>query len=283
MEFVQVDVFADRPYGGNPLAVFPDPGQLSTEQMQAIAREMNLSETTFVSSARDDTYELRIFTPGGELPFAGHPTLGTAFVLTELGRVTGDRLTQRSAGGDTPVTRDGDRLWFTRTGTVSGDFADAAALAGGLGCPVGSLSLDGASLGGEGRLVPAFSDAGVPMLMTPIADRSTLRALRPSAAELAPISHDGIYCFTTVAEGRIEARGFFPALGIHEDPATGAAAAALGLYLADRIGSVEVTIDQGLAVGRPSVISVRAGAGRVEIGGRCHHVLTGRLDVLPEA
>jgi trans-2,3-dihydro-3-hydroxyanthranilate isomerase len=281
IEFVQVDVFADQPFGGNPLAVFPDPGDLSAEQMQAIAREMNLSETTFVSSASGDAYDLRIFTPGEELPFAGHPTLGTAFVLGELGKVEGDRLTQRTAGGDTSVTRDGDMLWFTRTGTVSDDFDGVAGLAGGLGCPPESLALDASGLGG-GRLVPAFSNAGIPQLMTPVVDRATLRGLRPTAAELAPLSHDGIYCFTVVGDDRIEARGFFPALGIHEDPATGSAAAALGLYLAARVGSVDVKVDQGAAVGRPSVISVRAEQGRVEVGGRCHLVLRGRLEALPQ-
>src|SRR4051812_18437050 len=103
MDFVQVDVFAEGPFKGNPLAVFPDAGELSVEQMQAIAREMNLSETTFVTAIARESYDVRIFTPQEELPFAGHPTIGTTWVLKDLGFVGGENVRQRSPVGETVV------------------------------------------------------------------------------------------------------------------------------------------------------------------------------------
>src|SRR5437870_1889102 len=107
--YLLVDVFARESLAGNALAVFPDPGSVDPARMQKIAREMNLSETTFVTAARDDGYDVRIFTPTEELPFAGHPTLGTAWVLRHLDVVTGERSIQRSAAGETSVTFEGDR------------------------------------------------------------------------------------------------------------------------------------------------------------------------------
>ena len=124
VDFLQVDVFADSPYSGNPLAVFPEAGDLSAPQMQAIAREMNLSETSFVTSCGDDSYDVRIFTPEEELPFAGHPTLGTTWVLRRLGRVAGDVVDQRSPAGPTTVTIVDDILWLERGGETEADLED---------------------------------------------------------------------------------------------------------------------------------------------------------------
>src|SRR5437867_9577926 len=109
--YLLVDVFAREPLAGNALAVFPEPGSVDPARMQRVAREMNLSETTFVTELRPDGYTVRIFTPSEELPFAGHPTLGTAWVLARLGAGSGDRVTQRSAAGDTAVTFEGGRVW----------------------------------------------------------------------------------------------------------------------------------------------------------------------------
>ncbi len=276
MEFFQLDVFAEEAYAGNPLAVCPDAADLSTEQMQSIAREMNLSETTFVTSYDSDSYSVRIFTPADELPFAGHPTLGTTWLLQHLDRVTGDVVTQRSAAGDTPVTRRGSELWFERGGSAQTDAADAAAIATGLG-----LLEDDIGCTWEGAdLAPAIADAGVEQLMVPLRDVGVLGRVNVDAAALERAGHDGAYCFTP-HEGGIRARGFWPGFGVTEDPATGSAAAALGLYLADRAGATETAIWQGVEMRRPSRIGLRCEPGRVFIGGNCRLVAQGTLAALP--
>lgn len=283
MEFHQVDVFTEQPYSGNPLAVFPDAGALGDEQMQAIASEMNLSETTFVMDSGQDHYSVRIFTPSEELPFAGHPTIGTAWVLRDLGRVTAPEITQVSPAGDTSVKFAEDMFWFERPPSPPPSLvpepARVAALLGlgpeHVGFPAGAGSLGS---GGE-RLAPAFSDAGVPQLMVPLRDADVLAAASPQHA-LGRLSHNGVYCFTPDGDG-LRARGFFPGIGIPEDPATGSAAAALGLYLADRIGPITTVVRQGVEMGRPSTIHVEATAEMVRIGGACAGVLTGTLAGLP--
>ncbi|MGH2698894.1 MAG: PhzF family phenazine biosynthesis protein [Actinomycetota bacterium] len=286
MRFVQVDVFADTAYRGNPLAVFPEPENLTTQQMQAIASEMNLSETTFVTAHARDSYEVRIFTPTEELDFAGHPTLGTAWVLHRLELVTGDELTQRSRAGDTPVRRDGDRLWCVRTGSAGSDEDDrysdySVRLARGLRLEDREVGLESRELGRSGHLRPAFADTGLRHLMVPLRDLGALGRARPDPAALPDVSPGGFYCFTAIQAGRIRARGFFPGLGIDEDPATGSGAADLGLYLAARVGPIDFEIVQGVEMGRLSRLFVRARPGEVEVGGACHHVFDGTLSELP--
>src|SRR5687768_3539091 len=164
-----VDVFAREPLAGNALAVFPDPGSIDPDRMQPIAREMNLSETTFVTGVSADGYDVRIFTPTEEMPFAGHPTLGTAWVLRELGAVAGERVTQRSLAGETPVEFDGDRVRLERTGSVSDDIPDVSETVDALGVPHDRLGFDASELGGASiRLLPAIADPAVPLLMFPI-------------------------------------------------------------------------------------------------------------------
>jgi trans-2,3-dihydro-3-hydroxyanthranilate isomerase len=207
--FRLVDVFTDRVMQGNPLAVFPDAPDLSDPQMQAIAREMNLSETTFVTEVSEDSYSLRIFTPAEELPFAGHPTIGTAWLLRHLGLVKGERITQRSAAGDTPVSLANDEPLFERTGTVGGAAAPANAdIADALGLPTDAIGSTIASI----DLQPAFSDAAFLQLMVPIRTTDDLAAAQPNAAGVASLHHEGVYCFTQVAPGRLKARGFFAGL-----------------------------------------------------------------------
>ena len=286
MEFFQVDVFADAPYQGNPLAVFPDAGDLATRQMQALAREMNLSETTFVTGVHGDAYDVRIFTPEGELPFAGHPTLGTAWVLREIGVVPERELVQRSAAGPTTIEADGDLLWFTRTGSSDPDLEirDPNAIsnvAAALGVAVHDIGLEARELGRPGRLGPAFADAGVRQLVVPLRSLDALGACRPRSDLLAALTRGGVYCFTAVQAGRVRARGFFPSFGIPEDPATGSAAAALGLLLAARLGPIELEVAQGVEMARPSRIALDARPERVRVGGRCYLALTGRLERLP--
>lgn len=286
MEFFQIDVFASGPYRGNPLAVFPDASSLDDDQMQSIAREMKLSETTFVTGIEGDTYDVRIFTPGEELPFAGHPTIGTAWVLSRKGLLSGTKIIQRSKAGDTPVAISSDGASFERTGGSDPDLADkdadsTAVIAKALALDTEQVGLDAAQLGREGRLLPAASDAGVPVFVVPVRDREALRSIELRIDLFRAIDEAGAYCFTATEKGLIEARGLFPGLGVPEDPATGAGGAATGLYLADRLGDIDVTIEQGLQVQRPSVIEVSASPGRVRVSGSCHFVFSGTLEALP--
>jgi trans-2,3-dihydro-3-hydroxyanthranilate isomerase len=286
LEFLQVDVFADRPYTGNPLAVFYDAADLSAAQMQAIAREMNLSETTFVTDAADDSYSMRVFTPAEELPFAGHPTIGTTWTLRQLGKITADVVTQTTAAGPTKVSLRDDLLWFERAGTAdpaspSGAGPDPARIAAALGLEAGDVGLDAGVLGGSGPLDPAFADAGVRQLMVPLRDLGVLERAAPRVELLLDIA-EGAYCFTALSEGQLRARGFFPGFGVPEDPGTGSAAAALGLYLSDRIDDIEFELVQGVEMGRPCRIAVAgAGGDTVEVGGRCEQIFTGTLEKLP--
>lgn len=284
MEFSQVDVFADGPFVGNQLAVFPDAADLSTEQMQAIASEMNLSETTFVTRAGGDSYDVRIFTPASEMPFAGHPTLGTAWLLLKLGAVKGKRIVQRSRAGETTIDLEGDVVWMGRTGESEDDLNGPdpeinGAIADALGIPRGGVGMEARELGRSGLLQPALADAGLRQLMVPVKDIATLKACRPPS-EL-PVDTMCAYCFTATGAGRLAARGLWSDVGVSEDPATGSAAAALGVYLVDRIGDIELEISQGNEINRPSRLYVRATKGRVRVGGRCFLVLTGRLEEPP--
>lgn len=284
MDFLQIDVFTRRPFEGNPLAVFPEAQGLSARQMQSIASEMNLSETTFVMDVEEDAYTVRIFTPNEELPFAGHPTIGTAWALKRLGRVQGDEIRQHSRSGITLVREHDGHLWFERPGQVSDDLEarepDAnRRLARALGLDEDQIGLEARELGRSGRLRPALSDAGVNELMIPLRDLAALERSYP----VGSFGDEGIgvYCFTAAGAGQVRARGFFPGMGVVEDPATGSAAAALGLYLADRIGVISFELVQGIEMGRPSRMLVRARKGVVEVGGRCEAVLRGTLEVLP--
>ncbi|MEX2557101.1 MAG: PhzF family phenazine biosynthesis protein [Actinomycetota bacterium] len=270
-----VDVFAREPLAGNALAVFPDPGSIDPDRMQRIAREMNLSETTFVTGVRPDGYDVRIFTPTEEMPFAGHPTLGTAWVLRELGAVAGERVIQRSPAGETPVEFDGDRVRFERTGSVSDDIPDVSEIVDALGVPPDRLGFDASELGAASiRLLPAIADPAVPLLMFPIGSPAVLAAL------VAPQTlgiHSGVYCFAPLDRGKIKARFFGSGFGVVEDPATGMAAAALGLYLGARAGTLRVEIEQGAEIGRPSFIAVDASPGRSRVSGAVHLVAEATL------
>lgn len=284
VEFTQVDVFADAPYTGNPVAVFHDAAELQTRQMQAIARELNLSETSFVTATGRDVYETRIFTPVRELPFAGHPTLGTAWTLLDKDLVKGDTLIQRTSAGETIVSVDGDVLWLERTGSSDDDLEDAdttarSDIARALRIDERSVGLEARELGRAGRLRPAFADGGLRQLIVPVADLAALRRCVPPIG--MQVSDLGAYCFTAAGAGQIVARGFWPGLGIAEDPATGSGAVNLGLYLADRLGDIDVDIVQGEQIGRTSHIFLRARRGAVRVGGRCARVGEARLAVLP--
>ncbi len=285
MEFLQVDVFAEAAFEGNPLAVFPDAGDLTAQQMQRIAREMSLSETAFVTESDNDSYRVRIFTPEEELAFAGHPTLGTAWALRRLGKLTVDEATQYVKSDETPVRFDGDLVWADRSGSAQADVEQShpqalSLIASAVGLAESDVGMEARELGRPGRLRPALASAGLEHLLVPVRDLPALGRARQADA-LRIVDAVGTYCFAAEGAGRIRARGFFPGIGITEDPGTGSAAAALGLYLADRVGPMDCEVHQGIEMNKPCRMYLLSRDDRVSIGGRCRLVFTGRLEELP--
>lgn len=282
LKFFQVDVFTASPFGGNPLVVFPWAGDLTSEQMQTVAREINFSETTFVGETSDDGYSVRIFTPGSELPFAGHPTIGTAWVLSELDLLRNPSPIQRSAAGETQLSRSGDVISFARNGHSDDDLQGPvlAEIAAAIGLESEDLGVTHQNHGVDARLQPARSDAGLPCLVVPVTDRDTLSRARPTQTLADDFEEPGAYVFTFDGPD-VRARAFLPITGVPEDPATGSFAAGLGVYLRDRLGPLDVLVTQGVEMGRPSEIELRAWPEAVEIGGRTALVATGALETFP--
>jgi trans-2,3-dihydro-3-hydroxyanthranilate isomerase len=280
--FRLVDVFCERPLAGNQLCVVPEPGSLDAATMQSLAREIGFSETTFVTAYDDDWYSMRIFTPDAELPFAGHPTLGTAFVMVAEGRVRSP-LTQVVEAGEFPVEVDLDREFATMRQlrpTFGPEIADLDGVAAGGGLGVADLDPD---------LPPQLVSTGLPHLLVPVRDEPTLRraarnddALRALWKRYGP---DCIYLFALTDDGAI-ARLFDAGLGIGEDPATGSAAGPLGAYLAARGAAGmpgKLVIHQGKQVGRPSVLHVEVesegDSWSVRVGGGVAIVGAGRFRI----
>lgn len=281
MPFRLVDVFCERPLAGNQLCVVPEPVGLDDSTMRALAREIGFSETTFVTDYGGDRYAMRIFTPGSELPFAGHPTLGTAFVMVSEGRVK-TPLIQVVKAGEIPVEVDVDG-GFARMRqlppTFDPEIEDVAQVAEAAG-------LEPVDLHPEFR--PQVVSTGLRHLVTPLRDLETLRRAARNADALVRLARaidlDALYLFALTEEGAT-ARMFDPEMGIGEDPATGSAAGPLGAYLASRgVGGMPGTlaIRQGEQVGRPSVLHVevrREGdSWRVLVGGGVAIVGQGQFD-----
>lgn len=297
--FYQLDVFTRTPLAGNPLAVFPEAAGLDERTMQALAREMNLSETTFVTASRVATRRVRIFTPAAEVPLAGHPTIGTWWLLAELGVPHGlprdgtGRVTQETGRGVLPVdvTMAGGRpteVTMTQARPeYGGTVEDRAALAAALGGDAGLLADDPP---------PQVVSTAMPQLIAPIRSREHLAALPTGGtggglAEL--LRRLGTDCAMLYVPGRDDGgdvawcRMFAPGLGVPEDPATGSAAGALGAYLAShgrlaaRDRRASLTVHQGIEIGRPSRIhvTVRTGAAgevdEVRVGGPAVRVIEG--------
>jgi len=173
------------------------------------------------------------------------------------------------------VTFEGDRVWLERGGDGGEDLDDVDAVVASLDLDPASVGFDAALLGGAAApLRPAIADAGVPQLMLPVGDPADVASLH-APSSLGDI--DGVYCFAPLGPGRVKARFFAPGLGVSEDPATGSAAAALGLYLGARIGGIEVEITQGAEIARPSFIALQAAKGRARVGGSVHLALEGTL------
>ena len=280
-----LDVFAEAPFSGNQLCVVPEtPKGLDADTMLTLAREIAFSETTFVTAVRPDGYDVRIFTPEKELPFAGHPTLGTAFALASSGR-TGSNVVQRCGAGEIPVTIDVEagRGRMRQLPPVFGrEVDDLRSVAAAAGLSPGDL-IDGLPI------VPVST--GIPHLMVPVRDEAALR--RASRDELAcralfgpDDDAESLYLFTVRGGGDVMARMFdrWPSIG--EDPATGSAAGPLGAYLsAHRLAGMPgaVTVAQGELTGRPSFLYVEAATAgdswSIHVGGGVHRVGEGAFEV----
>ena len=281
--FRLLDVFAEGPFTGNQLCVVPDaPPELDTDTMQALAREIGFSETTFVTRVRDDGYDVRIFTPDAELPFAGHPTLGTAFALVSDGRVA-PSLVQTSAAGDVPVDVDLGSARATMRQmppTFGPEIADLTAIATGAGLDASDL-LDAPPI--------VTGSTGIPHVLVPVRDEPTLRrAVRePRACHDACVATDAesLYLFAIRGEGDVVARMFDRFDRIGEDPATGSAAGPLGAYLAEHALAGmpgRLVVAQGEATGRPSFLHVavaRDDAWRIDVEGGVHLVGEGVFSI----
>jgi trans-2,3-dihydro-3-hydroxyanthranilate isomerase len=295
--FVQVDVFTGEIFGGNPLAVYPNAEGLSREEMQRIAREMNLSETTFVLSPNsfEADFKVRIFTPQREIPFAGHPVIGTCFVLGDEGRIgpkEGKRVTRLELGlGVFPVEvvfLGGEPVLVTmeqRSPEFLGAYDEVELLARLLSLPLEKLDL----LKGPAEVV----STGLPFLIIPLTSQRALSQakINPSILETVAQELDTSLVAPFTMEGmegnRIRARVFAPFHGVPEDPATGSAAGCFGAYLV-RHGLIRgepltsVEIEQGMEVRRPSMIQVELAVEektieRVWVAGSVVRVLEGTI------
>jgi trans-2,3-dihydro-3-hydroxyanthranilate isomerase len=276
-----LDVFTDAPYAGNPLAVVFDADELDTAQMQAIAREFNLSETTFPVRTTTDgaDYRLRIFTPVNELPFAGHPSVGTAWVMAQRGRVTPGRIVQECGAGLLPIDVDAESATLTGGEPYAGEPLEPAPLLAALG-----LALDDLDPIGPPRLV----GTGLQQVHVPVR-RQALARVRPNAAQIEDAHPCGmIIAFAWDASTSTSyARMFAPGSGVVEDPATGSAALGAGVWLAvsgvvPPDGETSYTVRQGIEMGRPSQLdcAVTTESGKVvrtTVRGRVAAVARGEI------
>jgi trans-2,3-dihydro-3-hydroxyanthranilate isomerase len=300
LRYITADVFTDSRFGGNQLAVLPNAPDLPDELMLAITREFNYSETVFVQPPERpfNTRKLRIWTPGGEVPFAGHPTVGTAHVLAAIGEValTGDetRITFEEKVGLVPVriVAEGGAPVFCQLSAAQGPEtgpplppnADLAAM---LGLDVSDILNDG--------LQPQAVSCGLPFTFVPVRDRHAVARARLSLErwERTLKDHWAHMVFVMAMDPQlpssdVHARMFGPGSNVPEDPATGSACAALGGYLAmrssQRDGTLRWVVEQGFEMGRPSILDVEADLadGKVKairVGGSSVLVMEGTLTV----
>ena len=276
-----VDVFTSRAFAGNGLAVVLDADELSTGQMQAMAREFNLSETTFVltPTTPDATYRVRIFTPSAELPFAGHPSVGTAWTLKNLSRFGDGRVVQECGAGLLPLEISGDRVELTGGAITQSEPIDPEPL-------LAAVGLTDADLAGS---APRRCGAGLDWTYLHVNDGAVAR-VSIDLAQLTVLPPSGVYVFSYDGSG-VHSRCFAAGLGVAEDPATGSAAVGLGVYLvaAELLpgdGTSAYDIRQGIEMGRPSTLhgTVIAEGGRavqVKVAGKTVPVATGTI-IAPE-
>ena len=289
--FYIVDVFAERPYAGNQLAVVVGAEELSAEAMQQLAAETNFSQTTFVTSTpeKDGGYRVRIFTPAREIAFAGHPILGTAWVIRDrLAPQASVPVQLNLAVGSVPVSFEpaadgGEVAWFIAPPVSSGPSCAGEQMAAALG--IAPADIDTRSP------VQQFS-AGISAMIVPLRSLDALCRSQLDLAAYAPLSGEGfpplvyLFCRETHHVGNdLCARFFFEAHGVREDPATGNGAAFLGAYLLEHKlfpqPDLSLRIEQGYEVRRPSLVRLRArtvgGNREVQVGGRVIAVVKGSL------
>lgn len=305
LSFDVVDVFALGPFSGNPLAVVHGGAELSTGQMQALAREFNLSETVFplAPTRAGANYRARIFTPASELPFAGHPSVGVAWVLARDGVIPFGDVVQECGAGLLPVTVSADGAAVSGGAPSLGASPDAAALAALVGLAAvdvadpwpladrGSRAPSGPGRDDVGDPRARVCGAGVDWAFLAVRPDAVARCSVPVAAELPALT--GVTGLTVVSyvEGSAHVRFFAPGEGVPEDPATGSAAVGLGVWLVSLgvlpgEGVSEVTVHQGAEMGRPSRLdlTVEAAGGAtvaVRVGGRVVPISSGTIAVPP--
>lgn len=290
-QFYIVDVFAERPYAGNQLAVVVGADDLSDETMQQIAAETNYSETAFVGSTpeHDQGYRVRIFTPAREIAFAGHPILGTAWVVRHhVMQAASDPVRLNLAVGQVPVSFESsaggsEAAWFLAPPVLLGATCAAERIATALGIPPEDI---------ETRAPVQQLSTGVSAMIVPLRSLKALRRSRLDLEAFAPLASEGfpplVYLFcseTHHRENDLCARFFFDAHGVREDPATGNGAAFLGAYLLEHRffpgSDLSLRIEQGYEIRRPSLVMLRArtvGRSReVRVGGQVVPTVRGEL------
>ena len=267
LRFKQVDVFTERPFFGNPVAVVIGAEGLDTQTMQRIARWTNLSETTFLLKSDKADYRLRIFTPAQELPFAGHPTVGSAHAALEAGFVPRKaKLVQECGAGLLELTVE-DGAIFVKGPQPKVSEVSSGSVSSALGIQVKDL-----------RRI----DVGPVWLVGEVASAEALAALKPDMAALARVSNElkatGVTVFGTSKEKEapIHVRSFAPAQGVPEDPVCGSGNLSVGYYVGTRFGKTYVA-RQGMQLGRDGSVQVRIEKDCVWIGGRCVTCVEGSL------
>jgi trans-2,3-dihydro-3-hydroxyanthranilate isomerase len=280
LPFRLLDVFTDGPFTGNQLCVCPDAAGLDPATMQTLAAEIGFSETTFVTEVRRDRYAARIFTPEAELPFAGHPTLGTAFALVSEGRVA-PSCVQECAAGEIPVEVDleaGRAVMRQLPASFGPRVLDRDAVAGAIGVSPDDL---------DTHLPATVGSTGLRHLLVPLGSASAVRGARRLPDRVRALAEsvgaEGVYLFAGRPPETITARFFDRGEGVGEDAATGSAAGPLGAYLASYAGPgpTKVLIRQGVEIGRPSLLEVESDpegravfvSGAVRLVGRGEFVL----------
>ena len=284
--FYIVDVFAEEKYVGNQLAVVLRAHDLSASEMQQIAREMHFSETTFILSDNEHAggYDVRIFTPNAQVAFAGHPTLGTAFVIREeIVRSAATDVTLNLRIGPIPVRFDGDVLWMKQIAPTFGGTRLLEEVAPVLGLEVADI---------DARFPVQEVSTGLPFLIVPLKRLDAVRRAQVSQRPLTALLRDklaaGILIFapeTYHPENQLNVRVFVPELGVPEDPATGSANGCLAGYLVKHryfaMAEIEGRVEQGYEIQRPSLLFLRArekgNAIEVNVGGKVFLVARGEL------